>query len=201
MYQFTNDSQIRHALRTTLFKELYLDTDILVIEELGLEYGLSRIDFAVASDKLIGYELKSDLDTLDRLPQQVRHYNAIFEEINLVVGYQHAYKALKMIPNWWGVYFAEMCSDGVIRFSIARDPKKNPKPVKSSIAKLLWRDELLQFLAEFELDFYYKYKTRDELSEKLAEKYDYNSLVDKVCDQLKHRANWRVGTLHKKYAY
>jgi hypothetical protein len=178
-----------------------MNPDILEIEEIGVAYGLSPIDIAIASDQLIGYELKSDLDPLDRLPRQVKYYNSIFEEVVLVVGYQHAYEALKMIPNWWGVYFAEKCSNGIVQLSIARDPKTNPNPIKASIAKLLWREELLHFLAESEFEICYRYKTRDELSEKLAEKYDYFSLVDKVCSQLKHRSNWRVDAAHRKYAY
>lgn len=46
----------------------------LVVEELGLFHGASRVDLAVVGRSLHGYEIKSDRDSLDRLEQQAADY-------------------------------------------------------------------------------------------------------------------------------
>ena len=63
------DSEIRNTLRATLLSEHAGDPTAVVIDELGICQGSARIDMAVVNGSLNGYEIKSDLDTLARLPQ------------------------------------------------------------------------------------------------------------------------------------
>jgi len=65
-----NDAQIRIATKRALFAQHMGDAETVILEELGIQHGLSRIDLAVVNGELNGFELKSDKDTLARLPEQ-----------------------------------------------------------------------------------------------------------------------------------
>ena len=63
-----SDACIRDALKRELLYEYKDDRQTVIIEELGVQHGTSRIDLAVVNGVLHGFELKSDRDTLTRLP-------------------------------------------------------------------------------------------------------------------------------------
>jgi hypothetical protein len=48
-----------------------------MLDEFGLEHGEVRVDVAVINGELHGYEIKSERDTLERLPRQVKAYSAV----------------------------------------------------------------------------------------------------------------------------
>src|SRR5713226_6200533 len=73
------DSQIRDALKSDLLARYSQDPDTVIIDELGLRHGASRIDVVVVNGNLHGFELKSDRDTLKRLPRQTGIYNSILD--------------------------------------------------------------------------------------------------------------------------
>jgi hypothetical protein len=73
------DQDVRVGLRARLSALFSHDPGTLIIEELGVMNGESRIDFAVVNGEFHGYEIKSEMDTLDRLPTQSRLYSMVFE--------------------------------------------------------------------------------------------------------------------------
>ena len=74
------DADIRALLIPRLLQDA-VRSNSLLIEELGLMSGEFRADIAVLGTKLIGYEIKSETDTLSRLPRQAAAYGAIFDEV------------------------------------------------------------------------------------------------------------------------
>src|ERR1700674_1251921 len=68
------DSEIRAALRAKLHSIHSQDPETVVIDELSLCQGDARVDMAVVNGSLSGYEIKSDRDTLTRLPRQLAVY-------------------------------------------------------------------------------------------------------------------------------
>ena len=186
-----NDYQIRAALKRELIARYSNDPDTFIIDELGLRNGAARIDLAVVNSFLHGYELKSDRDTLERLPYQTRIYNAIFDRITLVVGYRHAYEAIKMVPDWWGIRIAEIGLRGAIHFIAVRRAVNNPSPDGLSIAKLLWRDEAIAFLDEVASADGVRSKPREVIYKKLAKNVGLDLIRCRVIKQLKCRINRR----------
>lgn len=65
----TNDLIIREALKRLLENRHAKDKKVRIIEELGVHHGTARIDIAVVNGIMHGYEIKSDQDTLQRLPE------------------------------------------------------------------------------------------------------------------------------------
>lgn len=176
----------------TLSKDHEGDSETKIIEELGLKHGEARVDIAVVNGVIHGYELKSDLDTLVRLPNQIRIYNSVFDQITLVVSKDHLYEAIKLIPDWWGIIIAKMIdSSGNIKFCTIREPEENRFKDSLAIAKLLWKNEALSILERRNQARGVRSKSRQVMYEKLAAILDQKTLGDEVRVCLRTRTNWR----------
>jgi len=147
-----NDKQIRIALRNKVFRHYRLTPSALVLEEVGIRHGAARVDFLVVNGLLHGFELKSDRDNLSRLENQIQIFSSTLDRVTLVVGYRLVDKALRMVPEWWGVKLANLGKRGAIHFRDARTPKNNPCVEKEAVVKLLWQDQALQVLEELGAD-------------------------------------------------
>nr|MBA2702680.1 sce7726 family protein [Blastocatellia bacterium] len=84
-----NDKQLRHAVKTKVLERYAGDPETRILDELGLRHGAARIDIAVVNGILHGFELKSDMDSLKRLPHQVQIYSSVLDKVTLVVGRRH----------------------------------------------------------------------------------------------------------------
>jgi hypothetical protein len=188
----TNDKLIRVALKKELHQAHKNEPDTRIIEEMGVTHGAARVDMAVLSGMIHGYELKSDLDTLRRLPEQMKAYNSVFDQITLVVGKQHIQEAIYATPEWWGITIAKMAAtSGVISFCTIREAEENPDKNSLAIANLLWRDEALRLLEEAGRAQGIRSKPRKVLYERLATVFDQSTLQTKVRECISARTTWR----------
>src|ERR1700730_13066876 len=80
------DIDIRDALKRKLRSFYANDPSTLIVDELGLRHGIARVDVALINGIIHGFELKSDRDTMRRLPSHMRVYNSVMDRITLVVG-------------------------------------------------------------------------------------------------------------------
>jgi hypothetical protein len=189
-----NDQDIRTVLRAELMRRYAKDDNTLVLDELGIRHGAARIDLVVVNHQLHGYEIKSDRDSLKRLPHQIKAYSSIMDRVTLVVGYKHAYEALRMVPEWWGVRLAETKKQsGTVVLSGARPARNNPKVDLDAAVALLWRGEALAILEEMGAAGGVRSKRRSEIYKRLVELSDPDLLRSRIRQQLKQRRCWRVG--------
>lgn len=188
----TNDTIIRESLITLLTEECAAFPDHRIIPELGLWHGAARIDVAVVNGVLHGFEIKSDRDTLSRLPEQMQAYNAIFDQVTLVVGSKHFVDAFKMVPEWWGIKTAHVSEDGLVSFNTIRRPTNNPKQDDVSIARLLWRREALDLLESLGKADGVRSKPREAVYERLVASLELEPLKKHVWGVLQSpRQDWR----------
>jgi len=174
------------------------EEDTLVLDELGLRHGAARIDLVVVNERLHGYEIKSDRDSLRRLPEQIRVYSSVMDRVTLVVAYRHAYEALRMVPEWWGVRLAETKKQsGTVVLSGARPARNNPKVDLNAVVALLWRDEALAIIEEMGAAGGVRSKRRNEIYRRLVELSNPDSLRFRIRQQLKRREGWRVDVQQK----
>src|ERR1700761_4783729 len=103
----TKDTEIRAALHEKKLSAHRNVPDTLVIDELGLSHAKVRIDVAVINGCIHGYEIKSSLDTLDRLPAQLRLYSQCLEKLTLVCAPKHLDHVTISAPTWCGVVEAK----------------------------------------------------------------------------------------------
>lgn len=191
----TNDKIIRDALKESLKKLHSDDPKLIIVEELGIMHGAARVDIAVINGTLHGYEIKSDQDTLLRLPNQMDIYNAVFGQITLVVGKSHLYDAINIIPDWWGITIAKIDVDESIIFQSIREPTNNKQQDNISIARLLWRSEALDILEKAGQSQGFRSKPRGAIYEKLSTVFDQQVLEREVREALFSRKDWRSGQL------
>ncbi len=198
-YAFTTDKLIRQELKKTIEKR-YKDAPVRIIEEFGLDDHATRIDIAVVNGILHGYEIKSDLDTLGRLPKQMSSYNSIFDQITLVVGTQHLYDAFNIVPDHWGIMVAKIDGKGSVYFNHIRTASENTSQEKLPIARLLWRDEAIHLLEDIGCARGYKSKSKDLIHSRISDLLDLNTLKERVRETLLlSRTDWRAGTVPVLY--
>lgn len=188
----TRDIDVRKKLHNTISIEFLDDDDAVVIDELGLCQGEARIDIAVVNGSIHGYEIKSDSDTLERLPKQMNIYNKVMDTITIVAGKCHVGKIIDLVPEWWGILQAEKVSKDVINLISIREPKNNTQINPYCLAQLLWKEEALDLLTMLGLEKGYLSKPRKIIWNKLANSVPLHQLQLFVRQQLKIRKNHRV---------
>ncbi|PEJ21564.1 hypothetical protein COE80_25670 [Bacillus pseudomycoides] len=183
-----------YHVREELFKYLeglYINcSDTIIINELGICQGQSRVDVAVVNGIMHGYEIKSESDTLERLPRQIEYYNKVFDRVTIVVAVDYLEHVKKMVPKWWGIISVRN-RQGEIKLKKLRQGRANKKIDPFAVSQFLWKDEALEILKEKGLQRGYLSKPKRAILEHLAETIEINELKDLVNLQLKQREGWR----------
>jgi hypothetical protein len=106
------DPDIRTALREHLSAVYAGDRDTEIVDEFSVCRAGARADLAVINGHLAGFEIKSHVDRLDRLPSQAGYYGKVFDEMTLVCAPRHVETARRGLPTWWELWVAEPASTG-----------------------------------------------------------------------------------------
>lgn len=188
------DLDVRRALHETVLAHHGADPDTLIVDELGLYWGSIRVDVAVVNGSIHGYEIKSDSDTLDRLPMQAEMYGRVLDRVTLVAG-KHLAAAERQIPRWWGLCEAVEVAPGQVKLRSLRAARKNRNLDLEAVATLLWRDEALGILEEMGCAAGLRGKPRRALYAALVERLTATQLRSQVRRALKRRGPaWRAGS-------
>ncbi|MCA6400468.1 MAG: sce7726 family protein [Cytophagales bacterium] len=94
----------------------------------------SRTDFLVINGDTKSFEVKSKIDTLNRLKKQVDDYGDVFEYNTVVIDKSHLEKVIELIPEYYGVWYYEK-SKKVIYREAKYSPKLNAKEQLSLMNK------------------------------------------------------------------
>lgn len=186
------DMDIRLGLKKRLLAEHGDDPNTLILDELGLCQGASRVDIAVINGAITGYEIKSERDTLERLPFQVEIYSRTLDQVTIVGNGCHLEGIIRMVPGWWGIKEA-LEEENQVQFVTHRPPGDNPEVDATAVVQLLWRDEALETLTELGLERGLLSKPREVLWSALVANLELEGLKTIVRERLKARANWRSG--------
>jgi hypothetical protein len=190
-YERISDSAIREAFHRVQLRRQHVALNTLVVDELGIMHGRWRADIAVVNGHLIGYEIKSDEDSLSRLPQQVLAYNNVFDRASIVVGMRHLRAVRKTVPKWWGVVVARASARRSVCFETLRLAEPNPVINTYAVAQLLWKPEVVAILTSLGFNKSVRHKPRTHLYRLLEESLDENVLRRQVRQCLKARKSWR----------
>jgi hypothetical protein len=191
---------IRKSLNHKVHSLFLEEQDTIVINEFGICQGEARIDLAVINGFIHGFEIKSENDTLDRLPSQQAAYNKVFDTITIVTGDKYLDKVTNNIPSWWGIMRARQKGNHVALETI-RGCKDNPQIDPYSLVQLLWQSEAIAILEKHKLAKGLKNKPRRYVWAALADNFSVQELSKlvretlKKRDSLKKRDNWKVALL------
>ncbi|WP_363316272.1 sce7726 family protein [uncultured Leifsonia sp.] len=152
-----------------------------------------RIDIALIGDHLAGFELKSDFDSLARLPRQMEVYGGVFDFCTLVVTDRHLARARAILRPGWGLAVVRRNKD--VPDSLEYKQFRTPRPIrtvhKEALVSLLWRDELVRALDRLHAADGFRSKQRDVLEKRLCSVSDLAQLKSIVTDFLTARQGWR----------
>jgi hypothetical protein len=146
-----------------------------------------RVDVAVIGAELHAYEIKSEADSLRRLPAQVGGFGAVFDYCSLVVAPRHVDAAIGIVPAWWGV---TVVGTEEPTFTRLRAAKPNPQVDIALAVRLLWRDEVEHALLTEGITPDYV-AGRAGMWQQLLEALDEATLRATVRTALGSRTNWR----------
>lgn len=158
-----------------------------------------RIDIAVIGDYLFGFELKSDLDTLTRLPRQMDVFGDVFHYCTLVVTPRHLTKARQTLRRGWGLAVVDRAKNENLTYRQIRIPREIKTVRKMALVELLWREETLHALDTLGLADGYRTKAKYILWERLAANVDLDDLRRIVTASLTARRGWRDGQVQHEY--
>lgn len=186
------DRDVRILLRGKLDLKHAGDPSTRIVEELGVNRGTARVDVAVINGSLDGYEIKSERDTLERLPGQVAAYSAVLDRVTLVCAASHLDKAEPLVPPWWGITSVSTSAAGNLTLVRVRAAKLNRGTDACAVARLLWRDEALGVLEEIGEATGFRSKSRDAICGRLAQAMPKADLLAEVRRRLRVREGWRT---------
>lgn len=181
-------------VRTSLLEHLntrHADDDSLIVQELGLYQGATRVDIAVVNGELAGYEIKSATDTLDRFPHQQELYSQILDRAWIVAGRERFNALEDTLPDWWGI-IEIVPTRGGLELNTVRPASVNQHVDPLGVAQLLWRDEAFALLVARGADAGARTKPRRLLWARLVDTYALDDLRAAVRETLKARQDWRA---------
>lgn len=156
----------------------------LIVNEVPFFKGDRRADLIMISENnLLGFEVKSELDSLKNLKSQILDYKKIFDFVYVVIDKKFkSSKELKELPSQIGVLVYDK------EITIKRDAQKIKKFKKSDLISFLWRKDLELLLNSKKMDL-----------EQLQQKAQDLLTVDKIKTQILNSLNNRYGENYKYF--
>ena len=131
--------------------------------------------------------------SLHRLPGQIEAYGKVVDRATLIAADRHIEHALGLLPEWWGVISVTQTARAGIQFKRLRSERANRSLQKLSLARLLWRGEIVDLLGTL---------GAEAIPEELGAQLCMRNVVSRVpmtqlrkdCprETLKSRTNWRI---------
>lgn len=141
------DSDIRAALSRRVARQ-QRGREFLFAPEIEIWGGWpGRIDQVLITRRQIqGFEIKSDVDSLRRLPVQVHAYSPVLERAHLVTTTRHLDGARDVVPSWWGILLATRAKDGSVRIVPVRPARANPALDVFQVTTFVGREQIVKYL-------------------------------------------------------
>ncbi len=159
---------------------------IRFLEEVTM--GRSRADAIMISQKeMVGFEVKSDKDSLVRLKRQIPDYDKYFDRNYLVIGEHFENKAKEVLPSHWGIIKIWDADDnGNLMVCEIRTATNNPQNPLRKQLDFLWRDELIHIMKTFNLGGVTK-KSKKVMRDLMYKTIDIKILKDNAMNELLER--------------
>jgi hypothetical protein len=111
------------------------------VDEFWVPRSNERADIAVIGSRMDGFEIKTERDSLRRLPRQVAAYGRLFDRCTAVIAARHREAAEQLLPPWWGVTTVSV--KGSVTFAQIRASQPNLAVDPETLVRLLWKDEAM----------------------------------------------------------
>ncbi len=134
---------------------------------------------------IIGFEIKSDRDSLERLEHQVRDYSRFCDYNYLVTGAKYISKAAEVLPEFWGIYCISE-QNGILKLTIEREAAVSPKVRLQNQLKFLWRNELIDIMKRHKIRGYSS-RNKSKIRRLLLDNMDKQELKSELFEMMMER--------------
>jgi hypothetical protein len=180
---YLSDATIRAELLNRL-KRNVCDPEHIV-EELRIHDGNAIADVVACNLKMMHcYEIKSDLDKIERVIAQAAYFNLAFPKLTLVTTEKHLAKAEELTPSFWGIMLASPKKRRVVLKSV-RKHSHNPAFSKYKALKSLWKNELFDLLSHVEIPK--KKLNRSQMAKEISNKMTKQSINIAISEKIRTR--------------
>lgn len=156
-----------------------------IVEELRIHDGNAIADVVACNLKTMHcYEIKSDLDKIERVTAQAAYFNLAFPKLTLVTTEKHLAKAEELTPSFWGIMLASPQKNQVVLKSV-RKHSHNPAFSKYKALKSLWKTELLDLLCNLQVPK--KNLNRSQIAKELSSKMTKQSINIAISEKIRAR--------------
>lgn len=174
--------QNNHKDNASCIKAVLIDfwlknkTPDLIINEMPFLNGTRRADvIMIEGQNLLGFEIKSELDSLKNLNNQISDYKKVFDFVYVVVDHKFANaKEIKRLPPNVGVLTYDK------EITLKKEAVKIKKFKKSDLISLLWRKDLETLLHSKKANF-------DTLKEQVQNELNIKEIKVQILASLKER--------------
>lgn len=139
-----SEAAVRHRLRDEVLASVGKPSE--AVYEFWVPRSNERADVVVIGAHMSGFEIKTERDTLKRLPRQAAAYARLFDRCTVVVAERHMAAAMEMLPEWWGV-IAIVSDNRLPSFLPVRSATPNDGVDPETLVRLLWREEVRAILS------------------------------------------------------
>ena len=135
-----NQEKIKTLLIDKIIKDNQKINNYIICSEVPFLSGKRWADLIVLKkDKIIAYEIKSELDSLKKLPEQIKDYSNTFDKVYLVLSKK--FKKIPSIPQNIGLLKFEN-----EKLSEQKDAKTQRKLKKENLSYFLWKQDLQKYV-------------------------------------------------------
>lgn len=177
------ETQIRTALVSFLKAKAEFES-AMFSKEVSIRGGAKRADLVAIAHECHCFELKSDVDNLNRLFEQACSYSRVFEHVTLVCHEKHVQRAQKILPGWLNI----VKFDARLMFEPVREGGKSPFVNAGSVVSMMRSEELKGLLITQNMSFDLKGSSVNQLSEEAYTRFSVRELLDYLRFCLKSRA-------------
>ncbi len=136
----SHEALLKASVIDRLISARAVDEDAVIVSEMIIADWTRRADIVVANGSLVGFEIKSEADSLARLEGQIETFCASLEKLILVIAPRFEARVLRLAPDGVGVWIAD--ESGITE---RRRAKKRELSRKASIT-LMTTSDLRRFL-------------------------------------------------------
>ena len=175
------------AIRKTLLACLSEVQGLWVREEMPIWRSIADV-LTISDTEIHAYEIKSDVDSLTRLPRQMESYRQTCDRVTLVVGGRHLDKAVALLEPWVAVWVAQTV-DTEVSITEVRPGGVNPRVNWVPLFNLLWRREAQAICEKHGLARGVRGKSKPAIKKhlRLVHKFPLETLQKDVRDILRNR--------------
>ncbi|MEB5838798.1 sce7726 family protein [Pantoea dispersa] len=109
--EYKNEYYYKNKIANELFLKKHKKNTATMVSEFRV--GSAKADCAIFNGKTTCYEIKTEFDTLKRLPEQISEYAKLFDEIYIVASRNHIDRIVDITPSHIGII--ELTEKGFLR--------------------------------------------------------------------------------------